>query len=116
MPLSRWNGSVVDAPGTEPYAVLGDLLLAVRTPRSRDFVTVEVGPASDSGSGPPKFGPVLSSRPFPWFSEQWDGEVGLQDTVAFDLGGASYRLTLDRLADSPAGPPWVVCDFLLERV
>lgn len=112
----RWHGSVVDAPDTEPFAVLGDLVLAVRTPRSRDFVSVEVGRASDrSGSPSTNDGVIVSSRPSPWLAEHWDGEVRLLDTVAFVVGGASYRLTLDKLTDSPAGPPWVVCDFSLER-
>ena len=111
----RWHASVVDAPGTEPFVVVGDLILAVRTPRSRDFVTVEVGRASESSRARAK-DPVVSSRPLPCLSRPWDGEVRLKDPVAFDLEGASYRLTLDRLTDSPAGPPWVVCDFSLERV
>src|SRR5436190_1074968 len=48
MPPLHWDVSVVDAPNSEPYVVVADLVLAVRTPRSRDFVTVEVGRAEQT--------------------------------------------------------------------
>jgi hypothetical protein len=112
----RWQVSVADAPDSEPYAVVGDLVLAVRTPRARDFVTVEVAPAArHDGRRTRDGGVVLSPKPSPWLADQWCGEVHTGDTVGFEVGGESYRLTLARLADSPAGFPWVTCDFSLER-
>jgi hypothetical protein len=116
MSAVRWNATVVDAPGFEPYAVVGDLVVAVRTPRSRDFVTVEVAPTSLSGAeiAPPP-GVRLSPTPPPCLSCEWQGEVRLGDTVGFRVAGASYRLTLARLSEGPTGLPWVVCDFCLER-
>lgn len=116
MSSAHWNATVVDSPGSEPYAVVGDLVLAVRTPRSRDFVTVEVAPTSRCGSALPRpAGVFLSSKPTPCLADQWHGEVHLGDPVRFHVEGASYRLTLARLSESPAGPPWVNCDFHLER-
>jgi hypothetical protein len=116
MPAAQWNGTVVDSPESEPYAVVGDLVLAVRTPRSRDFVTVEV--ARTDHVGPPlrrQSGVVLSSRPTPFLADQWHGEVHLGDPVSFSVDGASYRLTLARLSEIAAGQPWVSCEFLVER-
>ncbi|MCC6316992.1 MAG: hypothetical protein IT361_04800 [Gemmatimonadaceae bacterium] len=112
----RWNATVSDTPETEPYAVIGDLVLAVRTPRSRDFVTVEVA-SSARATAPQKraAGVLLSPRPTPCLADQWHGEVHLGDAVSFDVDGARYRLTLARLSETPAGMPWVTCDFLLER-
>ncbi len=115
----RWNATIADSPESEPYAVLGDLVLAVRTPRSQDFVTVEVArrseldaPAHDTHDA---HGVRLAPKPTPLLADQWHGEVHLGDAVNFDVEGASYRLTLARLEESPAGLPWVTCDFLLER-
>jgi hypothetical protein len=116
MSPARWNATVVDSPDSEPYAVVGDLVVAVRTPRSRDFVTVEVAPTSRSGealSRPP--GDFVSPRPFPCLDDPWRGAVEIGNTVAFRVAGAFYRLTLDRMSRSPAGLPWVTCDFHLER-
>jgi hypothetical protein len=112
----RWNATIADSPGSEPYAVVGDLVLAVRTPRSSDFVTVEVAPTSqfDHDLARPD-GVLMSSRPAPCFTVEWHGEVRLGGTVAFEVAGESYRLTLARLANNPAGLPWVTCDFWLER-
>jgi hypothetical protein len=116
MSSAQWNATIVDSPDSEPYAIVGDLVVAVRTPRSRDFVTVEVAPTSRSREAlrrPP--GIVLASKPTPFLADQWHGEVYLGDPISFDVEGASYRLTLARLSESPAGMPWVTCDFLLER-
>lgn len=116
MSTAQWNATVVDSPGSEPYAVVGDLVLAVRTPRSRDFVTVEVAPTSRSGHVMPRpSGVFLSSKPSPCLADQWHGEVYIGNSVSFHVEGGSYRLTLARLSESPAGLPWVTCDFLLER-
>ena len=116
MPAAQWNATVVDSPGSEPYTVIGDLVLAVRTPRSRDFVTVEVATTShcaDVLNRPA--GVRLSPKPAPCIADEWHGEVHLGDAVRFHVDGESYRLTLARLSDIPPGPPWVTCEFLLER-
>ncbi|MEZ4416096.1 MAG: hypothetical protein R3E10_10075 [Gemmatimonadota bacterium] len=115
MSSARWNATVVDAPGQEPFAILGDLLLAVRTPRSRDFVTVEVAPTSQCGSVIPDAELLVCSRPLPFLDHPLRGELHVGDPVDFEVQGHSYRLTLAGLQDSPAGPPWIVCDLLLER-
>ncbi len=116
MSSSYWNATIVDSPESEPYAVLGDLVVAVRTPRSQDFVTVEVARTSRPGSPVKRAdGVVLSSKPSPVLADQWHGEVHLGDAVSFDVEGESYRLTLAKLSQNPAGLPWVKCDFLLER-
>ena len=116
MATVRWNATVVDSPGFEPYVVAGDLVIAVRTPRSRDFVTVEVAPTSLCGDElAPHAGLRQSPEPSPRLSQPWQGELHPGDTVGINMGGASYRLTLANLAESPAGLPWVVCDFCLER-
>jgi len=116
MSAARWNLTVVDSPGSEPWVVAGDVVVAVRTPRSRDFVTVEVAPAAHCGHAlarPP--GVFLSPTPVPRLTHEWRGEVHIGGTVDFRLEGESYRLTLARLDDSPAGAPWITCDFCLER-
>ncbi len=116
MSTVRWNASVDDSPGSEPYTVVGNLVLVVRTPRSRDFVTVEVGPTSrrlDGLSHPS--GGFLTPEPLPCLADRWRGEVHNGDTVDFRLQGESYHLTLARLAESPDGLPWVTCDFRLEH-
>jgi hypothetical protein len=116
MPAAQWNGTVVDSPESEPYAVVGDLVLAVRTPRSRDFVTVEVARTDHVGTSlTRKAGVLLSPRPTPFLADQWHGEVHLGDPVSFNVEGASYRLTLARLSEITVGQPWVSCDFLVER-
>jgi hypothetical protein len=113
---ASWNATIVDSPESEPYAVVGDLVLAVRTPRSQDFVTVEVARTSRIRQAPQRpTGVVLSSKPSPDLADQWHGEVHLGDSVSFNVEGESYRLTLARLSENPAGLPWVTCDFLLER-
>jgi hypothetical protein len=116
MSAAQWHTTVVDTPESEPFAVVGDLVLAVRTPRSRDFVTVEVAHTSRCADAFPRpLGVFVSPRPSPCIADQWHGEVHLGDPVSFDVDGQKYRLTLARLNESPAGLPWVTCDFLLER-
>src|SRR5512134_57281 len=113
MSAAQWNARVADTPGSEPCTVVGDLVLAVRTPRSRDFVTVEVASTSRSGYPSPRSTDVVvSARPTPCFADQWHGEVHLGDPVRFLVDGTSYRLTLARVSDAL---PWVTCDFVLER-
>jgi hypothetical protein len=116
MAAFRWNATVVDSPGFEPWVVIGDLVVAVRTPRSHNFVTVEVAPTSFCGDELAQpTGVRRAPVPPPRLRQPWHGELQPGDTVGLFMGGASYRLTLDRLAESPAGLPWVVCDFCLER-
>ncbi len=116
MTPAHWNATVVDSPESEPYAFVGDLVVAVRTPRSRDFVTVEIAAASHAMTAVNHFGDVrFSSKPSPCLDDQWHGEVRLGDPVQFNVDGASYRLTLAQLSAHQAGLPWVTCDFVLER-
>ena len=116
MSVARWNARVVDSPESEPYAVVGDLVLAVRSPRSRDFVTVEVAPTARCGHALPRPGGVfVSPKPSPCLTAQWNGELHCGDTVGFEVAGEWYRLTLANLTESPSGLPWVTCDFYLER-
>jgi hypothetical protein len=116
MAAAYWKATVDDSPGSEPYTVVGDLVVAVRTPRSQDFVTVEVARTSRCGDALERpSGVRLSPRPAPCIADQWHGEVHLGNPVCFDVEGETYRLTLARLADNQAGPPWVTCDFELER-
>jgi hypothetical protein len=120
----RWNATVVDAPGSEPYTIMGDVVVAVRTPRSRDFVTVEIAlVASDvtglvvgavPGSGAAD-GVTITPRPAPLLTSHWQGEVHVGAPVGIRLAGESYRLTLARLEESPNARPWIACDFCLER-
>ena len=116
MPAVRWNATVVDSPGFDPYTIVGDLVVAVRTPRSRDFVTMEVAAAAlcppDISMRPNL---LLLPRPYPCLPAQWQGEVHLNDPVDFQIAGTSYRLTLARVAERPEGLPWIACDFSLER-
>jgi len=112
----RWNATVVDSPGTEPYAIVGDLVVAVRTPRSQHFVTVEVARTSQCAhelSRPP--GVLMSPKPSPCITDEWHGELHVGSTVDFQVAGESYRLTLDRLSELQAGSRWISCDIRLER-
>jgi len=116
MPAVRWNATVVDSPGSDPFTIVGDLVVAVRTPRSRDFVTMEVAPAAQCVpliSSRPNV--LLSPRPYPCLAAQWQGEVHIGDPVDFEVEGNCYRLTLARVAESTAGLPWIACEFSLER-
>jgi hypothetical protein len=113
----RWNATVVDAPGSEPYTIMGDVVVAVRTPRSRDFVTVEIAPLA---SGAPALvaeagGVTITPRPTPLFRSEWQGEVHVGAPVGIRLAGQTYRLTLARVVGSQDARPWIACDFCLER-
>jgi hypothetical protein len=116
MSAGGWNATVVDSPEHEPWAVVGDLVVAVRTPRSRDFITVEVAPKSlcDEALTRPA-GVFPSPTPPPCFASQWRGEVHVGDSVGFRVAGESYRLTLIRLAENRPHTPWITCDLHLER-
>jgi len=116
MPARRWTATIVDSPDSDACVVVGALVVAVRTPRSQDFVTVEVAPAAPGEAGlarPP--GVFHSSSPYPCLSYPWHGEVSLGAPVRFHVADGSYRLTLLRLSEGPGGAPWVSCDFCLER-
>jgi hypothetical protein len=116
MPALRWSATVDDSPGSEPFAVVGDLVVAVRTPRSHDFVTVEVAPTAACGDQLGRMDlPRVSSEPVPRLPDNWHGELHAGDTAGFHMAGASWKLTLSSLAESPAGLPWVVCRFSLQR-
>jgi hypothetical protein len=117
MAANRWNATVVDAPGSEPWTVMGDVVVAVRTPRSRDFVTVEIAPVTNGASGASvsRDGTTITPRPAPQLTSQWQGEVHVGAPVGIQLAGESYRLTLARLVQSPDARPWIACDFCLER-
>lgn len=116
MTPAHWSATVVDCPESEPYAFVGDLVVAVRTPRSRDFVTVEIAATSHAMRDVQHDGDVLLlPTPGPCLQDQWHGEVRLGDPVHFDVDGESYRLTLAQLSVHTSGLPWVTCDFVLER-
>jgi len=116
MSAVRWNATVEDSPGREPFAVVGDLVVAVRTPRSRDFVTIEVAPASRCEHQLTRpTGVLLSPRPSPCITDEWHGEVQVGGTVGFEMAGATYRLTLSQLTENPAGSRWIRCELCLER-
>lgn len=116
MSSAHWNATVIDSSETEPFAYVGDLVLAVRTPRSRDFVTVEVASSTSySRARPRPPGVSFTAKPAPWLADQWHGEVRLGNPVSFSVEGEHYRLTLAKLAAHASGLPWVTCDFLLER-
>jgi hypothetical protein len=115
MSALRWNATVDDSPGSEPFSVVGDLVLAVRTPRSREFVTVEVGRANACVSAIAGNSVLLSPRPYPRLEEEWQGEMYVGETVLVRVAGGSYRLTLERMSESGNGRPWVRCEFCVER-
>ncbi len=116
MTPAHWNATVVDSPETEPYAFVGDLVVAVRTPRSRDFVTVEIAATSHAMRDVPHDrGVWLLAKPIPCLQDQWHGEVRLGAPVQFNVDGESYTLTLSQLSVHKSGLPWVTCDFVLER-
>jgi hypothetical protein len=115
MPNRRWMVRIVDDPDSEPCAQAGDLLLAVRTPRSRDFVTVEVGSAADSRRAPRERAVVCSAAPPPWIHTEWQGEVYVGKSVSFHIGRQSYALTLAKLEEARPALPWIACEFVLEH-
>jgi hypothetical protein len=113
-----WNITVEDSVESPPYAQIDDFIVVVRTPRSHDFVTVEVGRvgevSSPRASAP---GVIRASRPTPWISHGWCGEVhvGAHQAVAFELDGEDYRLTLERIDTTRWRLPWGSYEFRLER-
>ncbi len=116
----RWSATIEDSVDSEPVTTIGDLIVAVRTPRSHDFVSVDVGIAQDThAESHPTTGPpiVVASRPQPWFTPLWAGEVhvGEDHAVDFRIRSRTYHLTLRRLREAGDGYPWVTCDFVLER-
>ncbi len=116
MPPAHWNATVHDSPESEPFALLGDLVVAVRTPRSRDFVSVEVASVSHVPIPLRRDGNVvLQPKPSPCIADQWHGEVQRGIPVRFAINGDLYQLTLAALTEHSAGMPWVTCQFELER-
>jgi hypothetical protein len=113
VPAVRWNATVIDSPGFDPFTIVGDLVVAVRTPRSRDFVTMEVAPWAECDTS--RDAVLLAPRPYPCLAPQWEGEVHVGDSVDFEIAGTCYRLTLARVAERPEGIPWIACDISLER-
>ncbi len=116
MTPAHWHAVVTDSPESEPYAMLGDLVVAVRTPRSRDFVSVEVATTSRQSTPVHRIGNVLLlPKPFPCMADQWHGEVQIGVPVHFEIEGADYQLTLQQLSEHASGLPWITCELLLER-
>jgi hypothetical protein len=75
-----WTLRVEDSLDSQPYTLIGDLVVVVRTPRSNDFVTVEVGRVEESRLSPlgaTPTGVASASRPVPWVMKGWYGEVHL---------------------------------------
>jgi hypothetical protein len=115
-----WNIRVEDSVDSPPYTVVDDIIVILRTPRSHDFVTVEVGHVCDAHLLPSsESAPTVmrTSRPAPWLSNGWCGEVhvGLDHAVAFDLSGEEYRLGLEQIDTSTWRLPWGTYAFRLER-
>lgn len=111
----RWTMRIVDGPASEPWCKIGDLLVAVRTPRSSDFVTVEVGPLSSSYFHPHSSDEVVTaSTPEPWMLESFSTQIELGARVPFSMGESGYELTLSSLEPAAEGPPWMACEFVLE--
>jgi hypothetical protein len=116
MPQSSWSALIVDAPTSKPWAKLGDLLVVVRTPRSRNFITVEVAPSTTARLLPGgKDHVVTASAPEPWMPRVFSAEITLGTSVHFLLGANEYELTLAKLEFAVEGPPWVTCEVLLEQ-
>lgn len=115
-----WNIKVEDSVDSPPYTVVDDIIVVLRTPRSRDFVTVEVGLVRDAQLSPSSESAstlMRTSRPAPWLTNGWCGEVhlGRAHAVAFDLGGEEYRLSLEQVDTSKWRLPWGAYEFRLER-
>lgn len=120
MPNERWRLTVEDSIESDPFALADDLVVVVRTPRSDDFVTVEVGPVEACrmpGVPATGTGVAASPRPAPWVDSGWCGEVhvGRQEAVTFELGGRRHRLTLERIDHSRCHWPWGAYELVLER-
>jgi hypothetical protein len=120
MSNESWKLKVEDSVESRPFALVDDIVVIVRTPRSDDFVTVEIGPVDDSHLHPvlaPGIGVARASRPIPWVAKGWCGEmhVGPDEAVIFELSGRTYRLTLERIDHTRCRLPWGSYEFLLER-
>ena len=114
-----WTLRVEDSVDSQPFTLVGDLVVVVRTPRSNDFVTVEVGRVQESRLAPlaaTPAGVASASKPVPWVMKGWCGEVHLgSQGVAFELAGEAYRLTLERIDHTRWHQPFGAYDFRLER-
>jgi hypothetical protein len=108
---------IEDSVASPPFALVDDVVVVVRTPRSSDFVTVEVGhvrdcsfrcPCSERGLRP-------ASGPAPWFASGWCGEVHVGEEARFEVAGRTYRLTLEGRGRAGYHPPWASYEFLFER-
>lgn len=119
MPATCWTVNVEDSIESPPYRVVGDIIVVVRTPRSHDFVTVEVGRVQGGLRSPheSRHGEMGASRPAPWVSNGWCGEVhvGRGEAVAFELDGEAFRLSLERIDTTRWRLPWGSYEFRLER-
>jgi len=112
MPDASCNVRIEDSPDSSPFAVVDDVVVVVRTPRSRDFVTVEVGSVLNCGfPAASSDGIVRAPRPGPWIADGWSGEVHLGEEVDFELRGRSYHLSLERTDAFRCRPPWVCYEF-----
>jgi hypothetical protein len=115
-----WTLRVEDSVDSQPFTLVGDLVVVVRTPRSNDFVTVEVGRVQESRLSPlaaTPTGVASASKPVPWVMRGWCGEVylGRKGAVTFELAGEAYRLTLERIDHTRWHQPFGAYDFRLER-
>lgn len=120
VPNRFWNLTIRDCVGSQPFAVVDEILLAVRTPRSRSFVTLEVGLLSENPlfeQESPCPGDRCCSSPPPWISKGWFGEVsvGENGTVALDLAGRTFLITLKEINEIGLSPPWASYEFLLQE-
>jgi len=113
---SSSNVRIEDSLESSPFALVDDVVVVVRTPRSDDFVTVEVGSVLDCrfpASSPDEV--VRAPRPGPWIADGWCGEVHLGEEVDFELRGRSYHLRLERTDTTRCRPPWACYEFRLRR-
>ncbi len=116
MPDACCNLRIEDSLDSSPFALVDDMVVVVRTPRSDDFVTVEVGSVLDCRF--PAFSPdgvVRAPRPGPWIARGWCGEVHLGEEVDFELRGCSYHLRLERTNAARCSAPWGSYEFRLRR-
>ena len=117
MPDAPRKLRIEDSVDSAPFALVDDVVVVVRTPRSSDFVTVEVGRIPDCrfpASSPDEV--IRAPRPAPWIVNGWCGEVHSGEGVAFELGGRAYQLTLERSDETRCRPPWACYEFRLERM
>jgi hypothetical protein len=108
---------IEDSVASPPFALADDVVVVVRTPRSSDFVTVEVGHVRDCSFRFPRSNHGLrpASGPAPWFARGWCGEVHVGEEVRFELAGRAYRLALEGSGRSGYHPPWASYEFLFEQ-